>query len=216
MTDINKMRREYHDRKLNKDGMSACPFRQFESWFEQAVKIHEHEANAMAVGTVDKQGQPSSRMVLLKFFDETGFSFFTNYNSPKAQHIKHNDKVSLLFWWPKSERQVRIQGRAERLDAQYSDAYFASREKLSRIAAIASAQSQVLNNREQLQQRVDELLGQYPEDAKIPRPENWGGILVKPDYFEFWQGREHRLHDRFAYQHQSLTDSAWQILRLSP
>lgn len=192
------------------------PLVQFDAWFKQACEVMPTGiANAMTLATISPDNQPSARIVLLKEFNEHGFIFFTNYQSQKGQHISHNPKVCLLFWWECLERQVRIEGQASALSAELSDNYFQTRPKNSQVAAIASQQSQVLAHVEDLQLRYQNLLAEYASaDTLVPRPPQWGGYIVKPEKFEYWQGRENRLHDRFQYTLNAKHN--WQINRLFP
>lgn len=170
--------------------------------------------NSMALATVSPQGQPSVRIVLLKEYDHHGFVFYTNYQSRKGEDIAHNPAVSLLFWWEALERQVRIEGIAEKIPAEQSEKYFHSRPKSSQLAALASRQSRPLARVEDLNLRYQQLVGEYAGAEEMPpHPDYWGGYIVKPDSFEFWQGRENRLHDRFQYNRSA---DAWQISRLFP
>lgn len=171
--------------------------------------------NSMALATVSADHRPSVRMVLLKEYDHNGFIFYTNYDSRKGQDIAQNPAVSLLFWWDELERQVRIEGVTEKIDRVKSEEYFHSRSKSSQLAAIASQQSRPLTTAEELHSRYQQLCAQYAQAEEMPpHPDNWGGYRVKPDRFEFWQGRENRLHDRFQYT--LLKDNLWQITRLFP
>jgi pyridoxamine 5'-phosphate oxidase len=171
--------------------------------------------NTMALATISADGKPSNRMVLLKEYSSFGFTFYTNYESQKGMEIAQNPAVSLLFWWETLERQIRIEGVAQKISAQQSDEYFYSRAKTSQIAAVVSQQSQPLKSGEELQTEFKKLCAEYADaEAIVPRPPHWGGYIVIPQRFEFWQGRENRLHDRFQYT-RSESDS-WQITRLFP
>lgn len=208
------MRRDYTLRGLSESDVDADPMRQFAVWFEEAIRADLPEPNAMTLATATPQGLPSARMVLIKGYDARGFVLYTNYESRKGDELLANPYAALVFFWPELERQIRIEGRVERVTAEESDAYFASRPRGSRIGAWASHQSRVLPSREPLEARVRELETQYPdESAPIPRPPYWGGYRVVPDVVEFWQGRPSRLHDRLRYRRAGDT---WVIERLSP
>lgn len=212
-TDIADIRRDYRQGELDEAKVDQNPFQQFEQWFQTAVQSEVPEPNAMTLSTV-AEGRPASRVVLLKDFDARGFVFYTNYESNKGKEMAANPMVALTFWWAELERQVRIEGKAERVPAQESDEYFFSRPRGSRIGAWASPQSQAIANREVVERRAEQLQAQYGEEIFVPRPPHWGGYRVAPDFFEFWQGRSNRLHDRIAYRWQ--TEGGWQIQRLAP
>ncbi|AHF02996.1 pyridoxamine 5'-phosphate oxidase [Marichromatium purpuratum 984] len=197
---------------LARESLAADPFSQFEQWYQVAVGSGIPEPNAMTVSTVDAEGQPSSRTVLMKLYDERGFVFFTNYASRKSHQIEANPRVYLLFPWVALARQVGISGRAERISAAESFRYFTSRARGSQIGAWASPQSQVIRSRAMLEAKVEEMRQRF-RDGKIPLPEFWGGYRVVPDSIEFWQGRDCRLHDRFLYRRAA---SGWDIERLAP
>jgi pyridoxamine 5'-phosphate oxidase len=188
------------------------PFVQFGRWYEEAVNANLIEPSAMTLATASRSGTPSARMVLLKGFDERGFAFFTNYDSPKARDLTQNPLAALVFWWGALQRQVRIAGPVTRVPEPESDAYFESRPLGSRIGAVASKQSSVLATREDLERRVLEVTNQYRSGA-VPRPAYWGGYRLAPNTVEFWQGRPDRLHDRLLY---SRVGASWKIERLSP
>lgn len=211
---IARMRREYERGALDEAEVATDPFRQFASWFGEATEISAGEANAMTVATVDPTGAPSARTVLLKSVDSTGFVFFTNYDSAKGRDLTANPRVALLFYWAPLERQVRINGVAERIDAAASDAYFARRPRGSQIAAAASPQSAVIPSRDWLAARLSAVEQEAAATGEVPRPPHWGGYRVVPNRFEFWQGRPNRLHDRLAYVR--LADDQWRIERLAP
>jgi len=206
------MRDEYTKSGLNREELHDDPVDQFEQWFQQALEADVFESNAMSLATVDERGQPSQRTVLLKYFDRKGFVFFTNYESQKAKDMAQNPKVSLIFPWLTLERQVRIQGEAERISTTESLKYFMSRPRGSQIGAWVSQQSSIISSRQLLQAKFDELKRKF-SNKEVPLPSFWGGYRVVPNYFEFWQGRQHRLHDRFAY---TLEEQEWRIERLAP
>lgn len=207
------MREEYMLSGLSEEELKPGPFQQFESWFRQAMEGNMYAPNAMSVATVSAGGQPSLRTMLLKYFDEQGFVFFTNYESRKAREIANNPKVSLLFPWLELERQVHITGTASKISHAESLKYFLSRPRGSQIGAWVSNQSSVITSRQMLLSKFDELKRKF-QDGEVPIPSFWGGYRVEPDTFEFWQGRQYRLHDRFLYSRQD--GGAWKIERLAP
>lgn len=209
--DIASIRREYTRNKFNETNANPNPFKQFKIWFDEAIAVGQIEPTAMTLSTADKNGIVTSRVVLLKHFDEEGFVFFTNYNSLKGRQIADNPNVSLLFFWDILERQVRIEGICQKTTQQESDEYFQTRPYLSRIGAWASKQSQPLKSRFTLMREVAQLVVKYPN--YVPLPDFWGGYRVIPRLFEFWQGRENRLHDRIQYKKDG---TIWQISRLYP
>jgi len=212
MTTIADLRREYTQGGLDADSACANPFEQFRQWFDQALKAELVEPNAMTLSTVDAEGIPNARTVLLKAYDERGFVFFTNYESTKAKELDANPGATLLFPWLPLERQVKIRGTAERISATESLNYFLSRPKGSQLGAWVSAQSRVISSRQVLEMKLDEMKRRF-SDGKIPRPDYWGGLRVRPMTFEFWQGRPNRLHDRLQY---TPNGEAWRIDRLAP
>lgn len=207
-------RREYIQGGLCRKDLNASPIVQFETWLQQAIASGLSDPTAMTLATVDENGQPNQRIVLLKQVDEQGFVFFTNKQSIKGKAIANNPKVSLHFPWYPLERQVRVQGTATLLDEQEVASYFASRPKESQLAAWASEQSQVIPSRAHLLEKFTALQQQYAE-SDAPLPTFWGGYRVKPACIEFWQGGEHRLHDRFQYT-QNDGANEWEIVRLAP
>jgi pyridoxamine 5'-phosphate oxidase len=207
-----RLRKEYALHGLSEGDLAGDPIAQFRAWFDQAVAAGLREPNAMTLATATRAGRPSARLVLLKGID-TGFVFFTNYESRKAGDLAENPWAALAFYWGELERQVRVEGRVEQVTPEESDAYFASRPHESRLGAWTSRQSQVIESREVLNRRLGELAAEYA-NREIPRPLFWGGYRVIPDSVEFWQGRPGRLHDRLRYRR--LTGDAWAIERLSP
>ena len=211
--DLSGYRKSYEKGELNKEAVPANPFELFQKWFDLADS-HESidEANAMTIATVDKSLMPKSRVVLLKSFDENGFRFFSNYSSEKGKDLEINPQCCLSFFWPVLEKQVIIKGKVEKLSRSASEEYFHSRPKGSQLGALASKQSSVVSSREELENRLKELENEFNND-KVPMPNYWGGYLVKPVSFEFWQGRKNRLHDRLRYLPQN---GDWKIERLAP
>lgn len=209
---IADLRHNYSLQQLDEKGVNPDPMQQFQVWFEQAVAAQLPEPNAMTLATATRSGVPSARIVLLKGVDDRGFVFFTNYESHKGQELAENPVAALVFLWTILERQVRIEGSIERVAAEESDAYFHSRPLESRLGAWTSNQSQVIPNREVLEQRYQELHTRY-QGQEIPRPPHWGGFRVIPQVVEFWQGRPSRLHDRIRYR---LKENNWLIERLAP
>jgi pyridoxamine 5'-phosphate oxidase len=210
---IEMLRREYSGKPLKKSDVYQDPIKQFSVWFDEAVDAVKADPNAMLISTVNGAGKPSSRTVLLKGFDAEGFLFYTNYNSRKAKHIEHQPSVSLTFYWPDLMRQIHIEGMAEKVSAEKSDAYFQTRPSSSKRSAWASQQSDIVANREQLEKQLRDIEKKYA-GSEIPRPPHWGGYRVKPLRIEFWQGRLNRLHDRICYVLQE--NKEWKIERLSP
>jgi pyridoxamine 5'-phosphate oxidase len=208
------LRKDYTLQALNLEGTAPDPATQFHQWMEEALKAAVPEPTAMHLCTVSADGRPSGRIVLLKGLDAEGFTFFTNYDSRKGRHIAASPYVSLTFFWPELERQVRVEGTVRKASAEASDAYFRSRPRASRIGALASPQSQVIPDRRVLEEKVAALNAQYGEAADIERPAHWGGYVVTPDAVEFWQGRPSRLHDRILYTRTATVE--WQKSRLAP
>jgi pyridoxamine 5'-phosphate oxidase len=206
------LRRDYSHATLSEHEVDADPIRQFALWFSQAVKADMPEPNAMSLATVGSDGRPSLRIVLLKDFDERGFTFYTNYQSRKGEDLLKHPQAAITFHWIEIERQVRIEGRVERVAAGESDAYFNIRPVKSRIGAHASAQSRPIASREQLEQQFEEASAKFGDNP--PRPDHWGGYRLVPDWMEFWQGRRSRLHDRIVYTREA--DGNWSRQRLQP
>lgn len=208
------LRQDYESDSLKISDMDAEPSSQFHHWFQNALKADIKEPNAMTLATATPDGNPSARVVLLKDYGPAGFTFFTNYGSRKSAEMDLNPHVALTFLWLGLHRQVRIEGLAERLPATASEAYFQSRPRGSQVGAWASPQSSVLKDREWLLDRVEAVKKQYEGQEKLPLPDFWGGYLVKPTLFEFWQGQTSRLHDRFQYTLNA--EGNWLIHRLAP
>lgn len=205
------LRRDFSSEELSETAVAANPFDQFAVWMDEALQAEILDANAMTLSTVGDDGRPSARVVLLKYFGEEGFAFFTNYESKKSRDLAANPFTVLHFFWPQLDRQAAIYGRVEKTSREDSEKYFGSRPVESRLAAWASNQSQIIESRAVLEKRVYELRERFGAD--VPLPPFWGGFRLTPDKFEFWQGRQNRLHDRIVYE---LMDDVWKIVRLSP
>jgi len=208
-----EIRKEYTQKALVESGIEADPVRQFNIWWQDALEAKIIEVNAMTLATASADGMPSARTVLMKGFSEKGFTFFTNYNSFKGQQLSENPKASLLFFWKELERQVRITGIVGKISSEESNAYFQSRPRPSQVGAVVSPQSQVIESRQWLDEKYEDVLKQF-ENANVQRPAHWGGYIVRPVIIEFWQGRPGRLHDRIQYS--LLADGKWKIERLAP
>jgi pyridoxamine 5'-phosphate oxidase len=211
--DISSLRRPATDHPLEREDLDDDPVRQFDVWMQQACDSDTLDPNAMSLATVDNNHRPSSRTVLLKYFDEQGFVFFTNLSSAKATQIAANENVALLLFWPELGRQISIRGRAERISAAETMRYFLSRPRGSQIGAWVSAQSSVISSRALLEAKFDEMKRKFA-NKEVPLPSFWGGYRVVPHEIEFWQGRQSRLHDRFLYTRHN--DNDWHIERLAP
>lgn len=211
--DLSDLRKEYSATALHREDLSDDPHEVFEKWFREATEADVHEPNAMTLATVSPEGAPSQRTVLLKSFGPTGFTFYTNYGSRKALHISANSSVCLLFPWITMERQVIVQGRAEKVSTEESREYFGSRPRESQIGAWVSNQSAVIPSRKHLLEKLDEIKSRF-EGGDIPLPPFWGGYRVVPETIEFWQGGPARVHDRFLYSLRN--DGNWTANRLSP
>ena len=209
MENLHEFRKSYTKFQLDETDVNKNPLKQFNIWLKDAIEDGSFEANAMIVSTINKNLQPSSRVVLLKQLVEEGFIFFTNYDSRKGQDIQTHKNASILFFWEKFERQVRIEGKIEKVPDSISDDYFFSRPKQSQIGAIVLKQTKVLKDRKTLENEIQS----FDENKEIKRPENWGGYILKPHYFEFWQGRANRLHDRIVFEKEK---NNWIIKRIYP
>ena len=209
--DLGPMRRQYLNGQLNEADVKANPIEQFMIWFNEAISCEEFDASAFVLSTVNSESMPSGRVVLLKGILNEGFLFFTNYLSQKGKEIENNPFVAMTFFWPKSERQVRVKGKVEKLDKVRSLVYFHSRPRDSQIASFISPQSQVIESRQVIEEAFYRAQQQFSD--KIPLPEFWGGFIICPLIIEFWQGRENRLNDRLQY---ILIDKQWIIQRLAP
>lgn len=212
MKNIAEIRKEYSREVLDESHAHTDPFRQFEQWWHEALASEIDEVNAMTLATAGTNGKPSARIVLLKGFTEEGFIFFTNYESRKGEQLNANPYACLVFFWKELERQVRIEGRVEKIAAAESDAYFLSRPVESQIGAWSSPQSKVIPSREEIEKNVKEQTERFSKET-IVRPPHWGGYIVKPDSIEFWQGRPSRLHDRIRYVSEG---GHWRRERLAP
>jgi len=210
--DIAKLRREYSLKSLNESEVSSDPIAQFEFWLNEAIDSQLPEPNAMTLATSTFEGKPSARVVLLKQFNAEGFSFFTNYDSRKGKNLLQNPYATLVFFWPELERQVRIEGKVAKTSDSESDKYFRTRPEKSKIGAWASPQSNVIPSRRYLENLMSDFDEEF-HNKSIARPKNWGGYILKPTLFEFWQGRPNRLHDRIQY---SFINEKWVIERLAP
>lgn len=213
MTNIADLRQEYTKASLDLDTIAPSPFTQFRKWFDEAVKSEVLEPNAFVLSTVAEGGKPFQRTVLMKALDDTGVVFYTNYKSRKAQQIDVNPYVSILFPWYALERQVAITGRIEKVTKMESLAYFTSRPFGSQLGAWVSNQSQVIKSRSILEMKLQEMKAKFM-DGKVPLPDFWGGYRIIPETFEFWQGRQSRLHDRIMYQ--KLDNEDWSTFRMAP
>lgn len=209
---IANLRVDYSLQSFDEKDVKAHPFDQFAQWMEEAIHAQVNEPNAMTLATVKEDGSPSARIVLLKGFDERGFTFFTNYQSNKGLEIMANNKVALVFCWLELQRQVRVEGIVTKISSEESDAYFHSRPYGSQIGAHASPQSTVLRSREDLELKYAHFEQLFSKEA-IMRPEQWGGFMIDPHKIEFWQGRSSRLHDRFLFTKQ---ENTWHLQRLAP
>ena len=210
MSNIIHHRKSYEKHSLEVEDLKATPHEMLEFWLSEVEELHDY--NAMVVSSVDASGQPHSRVVLLRGVNEDGLKFYTNYSSNKGQELEQNNKVALNFFWPTVERQVRVEGELHKLTDAESDAYFNSRPRESQIGAWVSPQSLTIESREVLNERFREYTDKF-EGHPVPRPAHWGGYIIRPNYYEFWQGRPNRLHDRLTYRFH---DGAWKISRMAP
>lgn len=211
--DVSQLRVPYITGIFREESVARNPFEQFGTWLKEALNKKEIiEPNAMCLSTCTSDGKPSSRYMLLKSYSENGFVFFTNYESRKGTEMISNPHACILFFWPELHRQIRIEGTVERLSEEESEAYFKTRSKESQTSASISNQSRVAASREELETKAKEFLDQHRE-SEIPKPAHWGGFILKPSYFEFWQGHSTRLHDRVVFKRE---ESVWNILRLNP
>lgn len=210
---ISQLREDFMKGELSENNLNKTPDLQFEQWMKDAIDAKVNEVPACNLATVDKNNKPSARIIYLREFSDNEFYFYTNYDSRKGQHIAENPNVCLTFFWPELERQIRIEGViTQKAEAEKSDAYFNARPQDSKIGAWSSPQSRVLNNREELNTFIEGNKTKF-NNQEIPRPEFWGGYVIKANYYEFWQGRKNRLHDRIAY---TLENGNWKIERLAP
>ena len=211
-TNVDNGKKYNQNDELNETSVNKNPFIQFIKWYESVLNSNLNEPTAMMLSTADVNGNPSARIVLLKEIDDSGFVFYTNYKSRKGKDLKENPKAALTFFWDELRRQIRIEGRIEKISRETSKEYFSSRLSESQIGAWVSAQSTVIQNREFLENKFDELKEKFGNE-EIPLPDFWGGYRLIPNYFEFWQGRENRLHDRICYKKEN---DEWKIFRLAP
>ncbi len=214
MKNIEDLRKSYHLGSSDTKDLTTDPLDMFRRWWHEAIEAEIDEANAMTLATVNLYGQPSARIVLLKGLHQDGFEFFTNYESQKAKDMAVNNHVALLFFWKELERQVRIEGLVEKVTKERSEQYFQSRPRGSQIGAWSSPQTQVIPGRSVIENNLKATEEKYAEVDPLPLPEHWGGYLVRPQQYEFWQGRPDRLHDRFRYVHKP--DGLWIVERLAP
>lgn len=210
-TELADLRRNFASRELSESSVDRDPLTQFQYWMDEALKSEIIDANAMTLATAGEDGRPSARVVLLKYYGENGFAFFTNYESKKGRDLAHQPYAVLHFFWPQLDRQLAIYGRVEKTSREDSEKYFNLRPVDSRIGAWASRQSSVIESREALDRRFEEYREKFGDE--VPLPPFWGGYRLVPEKFEFWQGRQNRLHDRVLYE---LIDGEWKISRLSP
>jgi pyridoxamine 5'-phosphate oxidase len=213
MKDLGSLRNEYSKAALDVQSVSQDPINQFTKWFEEAIAAKVPEPNAMNLATVNENGRPASRIVLLKGIENYKFVLYTNYQSRKGKELDQNPACSLTFFWPELERQVRVEGVASRIDEKRSEKYFQSRPRGSQVGAWASPQSSVISDRALLEERAKQIEAKYKGEEILPKPNQWGGYEIDPLMVEFWQGRPSRLHDRILY---TKDESGWKINRLAP
>ncbi|MCH4243551.1 pyridoxamine 5'-phosphate oxidase [Acinetobacter gerneri] len=212
--DLSELRLSYEKDELHEAQVDANPHEQFLNWFNETLKEKLHEPYAMSLATADQRGRPHVRTVLLRGATEAGYDFYTNYDSQKGLDLAHNPYAEILFYWPAMERQIRISGKVSKISEEESTAYYHKRPRDSQIAAhISTPQSGVIANRELLVEKFQALHDAVEQKAELAKPEFWGGYRIEPDYYEFWQGRPNRLHDRLSYEK---VDGAWTIQRLMP
>ena len=209
---VKKIRVEYEDKPLNLEDLNQDPLEQFNTWFQIAIDAEVNEANAMAISTISQEGTPRSRYVLFKDIVDGKLVFYSDYQSSKGREMDNNPNISALFFWPELHRQIRLEGVISKTSNEVSDNYFASRPRGAQLSAIASSQSTEIKGRETVEERIQELEKEF-EGKDIPRPDNWGGYAIDISFWEFWQGRRSRTHDRFIYVKN---DNLWEITRLSP
>lgn len=209
---VAQIRRDYAREKLNQSAVRDNPLTQFTVWFQQALSADLLDPNAMTLSTASAEGKPSSRIVLLKGVDESGFRFYTNYGSRKARELEENPYAALCFYWPSLERQIRIEGSVGKVSREESESYFRERPRLSQLGAWASKQSSRVSSREALKEAFEKVKQRF-EDEEVPLPDFWGGYLLEPDWIEFWQGRKGRMHDRICYEKK---EGGWDHFRLAP
>lgn len=210
------LRQSYERAALDAADLPESPLDLFDTWFAEAQAADTREPNAMTLATATPEGIPSARTVLLKGVDARGFAFYTNFESRKGEELAANPRAALVFWWPEVERQVRVEGRVERVEDAEADAYFASRPRGSRLGAWASPQSKAIADRSVIDGLLHEIEGEFKDREDVPRPGFWGGFRVVPEAIEFWQGRKSRLHDRHVYRRDTSAASGWRTERLAP
>jgi pyridoxamine 5'-phosphate oxidase len=213
MHDLSKLRREYSKESLDVSTILPDPIEQFGRWFHEAIEAEVLEPNAMNLSTINEDNRPSSRIVLLKGVEEKKFVFYTNYQSTKGKELTRNPACALTFFWPELERQIRIEGTAERVDDERSEKYFQSRPRSSQIGAWTSPQSTIIEARSILEERALQIEKRFEGMALLPKPKQWGGFQIDPLVIEFWQGRPSRLHDRIQF---AKVDGVWKVYRLAP
>lgn len=213
MKDLSSIRKEYSKATLDEQSIAVSPFEQFDRWFNEAVTAQLPEPTAMNLATVNEHGKPSSRIVLLKGVENEKFVFYTNYQSTKGRDLLKNPTCALHFFWPELERQIRIEGMAEKIEPKRSEIYFQSRPRASQIGAWTSPQSSLIGSRAVLEERAKQIEKRFEGEPVLPKPHQWGGYEVDPFMIEFWQGRESRLHDRIQFLK---VDGLWKINRLAP